>query len=434
MSTNGHILIIMTRLPRPGQTKTRLEPALGPDGAAKLQKTLTRRLLARARRLTLGAGVEIQISHTGGTAADMSAWLGDDLVYHQQRGEGLGARMAGAFEHAFGRGARRVVMVGCDCPQVDEKLLEQAFSLLELNDLVLGPATDGGYYLIGLSRPAPDLFNGPAWGTESVFDQTLCIAAGLGLSHETVDRLSDIDRPEDLTLWRELALRDAEKISVIIPALNEAENIDRTIRSAIDEAFEVIVADGGSGDETTALARQAGALAMDALKGRARQMNAGARLAKGGVLLFLHADTLLRPGWAAEVRCILADERNAAGAFSFKLDADSPWLRLTEWGVARRCEYGQMPYGDQGLFLRADDFWDAGGYPDQPIMEDWELIKAMQRRGRIAISPLEAVTSARRWQRGGGIRVWVMNQVVVGAYYLGVNRYRLRNWYDKITK
>ena len=404
MSKDKQRLIIMTRLPRPGQTKTRLEPALGPDGAAKLHKALTQRLLARARRLALGAGVEIQISHSGGTATEMAAWLGGGLVYHRQQGEGLGARMAGAFEYAFAQGAGRVVMVGCDCPQVDDDLLERAFSLLERNNLVLGPATDGGYYLIGLSRPAPELFQGPAWGTERVFEQTLGTAADLGLSHETVDRLSDIDRPEDLALWRELARQDAENISVVIPALNEAANIGRTIGSAIDEAFEVIVADGGSRDETMALARQAGALVMDAPKGRARQMNAGARLAKGGALLFLHADTLLRPGWAGEVRRILAHERNAAGAFSFKLDADGPWLRLTERGVAWRCKYTQMPYGDQGLFLRTDDFWDTDGYPDQPIMEDWELIKAMQKRGRIALSPLEAVTSARRWQRGGGLR------------------------------
>lgn len=434
MSQNNQRLIIMTRLPKPGQTKTRLEPALGPVGAATLHKILTQRLLAKARRIPLSTKADIEIRFTGGTAADMASWLGDDLTYCRQQGEGLGSRMAGAFEQAFSGGARRVVMVGCDCPEVDEELLERAFSLLGTNDLVLGPALDGGYYLIGLSRPAPELFDGPVWGTDLVLSQTTAIAHRLGLRHETLFQLSDIDRPEDLPVWKQLAKRDADRISVIIPALNEADNIAKTVASVIDEAYEVIVADGGSGDDTAALARQAGAMVLETPKGRARQMNTAARLAKGGALLFLHADTLLQPGWAGEIRRILAMGDVSAGAFTFKLDADGRWLRVTEWGVARRCKYAQMPYGDQGLFMRTDDFREIGGYPEQPIMEDWELVKTMQDRGRIVISPLEAVTSARRWQNGGGIRVWIMNQVVVGAYYLGVNRHRLRNWYDKITK
>lgn len=432
MTINKQYLIIMTRLPEPGRTKTRLEPTLGPDGAANLHDIMTQRLLALARHL--GGEAALEVHHSGGDSGQMAAWLGGDLNYVTQCGKDLGQRMANAFEHAFTQGARRVVLIGCDCPGVDEDLLRRAFTALDGHDLVLGPAQDGGYYLIGLKIPAPELFNGPDWGTDQVFGRTIAIADGLGLSTAHVDRLADIDRPEDLAIWEDRLRQDAERVSVVIPALNEAANIAKTVQSAIDEAFEVIVADGGSSDQTAAVARAAGAVVINTPKGRARQMNAGARWARGGALLFLHADTLLQPGWATEVRRILADRCNSAGAFTFRLDDDGTWLRITEWGVARRCKYGRMPYGDQGLFARTADFRRIGGYPDQPIMEDWELVRAMQKRGRIDISPLAAITSARRWQSGGGIRVWLMNQVVVAAYHLGVDRARLRNWYDKITK
>ncbi|MBU1274697.1 MAG: TIGR04283 family arsenosugar biosynthesis glycosyltransferase [Proteobacteria bacterium] len=221
-------------------------------------------------------------------------------------------------------------------------------------------------------------------------------------------------------------------ISVVIPTLDEEAGIASCVARVGDApGVEVIVADGGSGDATVAIAKEAGARVIAAPRGRARQMNAGAATARGGILLFLHADTLLPPGWDQQVRQVLERPGAVAGAFSFRLDQRSAALRFIELAVAWRCRLAGMPYGDQGLFLRRHDFMAVGGYPDLPIMEDCELVRRLKKRGRIIVSPAPAITSARRWMRKGVISTTALNYLVVSAFYLGCPPALLRRLYDR---
>lgn len=218
-------------------------------------------------------------------------------------------------------------------------------------------------------------------------------------------------------------------ISVVIPALDEAEHMANTIESAAADAKEVIVVDGGSSDETVAVAGAAGARVISAEANRARQMNAGAAVAVSDVLLFLHADTRLPTEYGAAVERTLYSRGVAAGAFSLTIAGAGAKYRLVEAVVDLRCRLSQLPYGDQAIFVRAKTFADAGGFAYMPIMEDYEFVRRLRRSGRIVILPQKVVTSSRRWQRLGVVRTAVLNFFIIIAHHMGVAPERLAGWY-----
>uniref|UniRef100_A0ACD5GUA8 TIGR04282 family arsenosugar biosynthesis glycosyltransferase n=1 Tax=Desertifilum tharense IPPAS B-1220 TaxID=1781255 RepID=A0ACD5GUA8_9CYAN len=193
-------LIIFTRFPEPGKTKTRLIPALGALGAAQLHRQLAEQMLAQAKSLSAILPISLEVCFTGGSLTQMQQWLGGDLTYCVQGTGDLGARMSQAFQRSFEAGMKRVAIAGTDCPHLEVSVLAQAFEQLEQHDLVLGTAKDGGYYLIGLQRLYPELLVGIDWGTSRVFEQTAAIAQRLNLSRASLPELADIDRPEDLGL------------------------------------------------------------------------------------------------------------------------------------------------------------------------------------------------------------------------------------------
>jgi rSAM/selenodomain-associated transferase 1 len=131
----------------------------------------------------------------------MSQWLGDDLFFVRQADGDLGRRMHQAFSENCGTERGSGVIMGTDCPDLSATVLWRAFDFLQRNDLVIGPADDGGYYLIGLRSPCSTLFDGISWGTDEVFDHTIARATALGLSFTRLETLHDIDRPEDLMRW-----------------------------------------------------------------------------------------------------------------------------------------------------------------------------------------------------------------------------------------
>ncbi|WP_028586019.1 TIGR04282 family arsenosugar biosynthesis glycosyltransferase [Desulfogranum mediterraneum] len=200
---NRQGLIIFSRFPAPGSTKTRLIPCLGAKGAARLQQRLSELVVKRARLLSRRLELEIMVYYTGAGLAEMIRWLGPDLHYHEQQGRDLGERMRQAFREALDQGMEQVVLIGCDIPGLNEQILEKAFAALERNDTVLGPAMDGGYYLIGIKRDrAPELlsplFSGINWSTSRVYLSTVAILEAHQASFTTLPTLQDIDRPEDL--------------------------------------------------------------------------------------------------------------------------------------------------------------------------------------------------------------------------------------------
>lgn len=197
-SADRECLIVFTRYPEPGKTKTRLIPALGERGAADFQRQMTQKAIAQARELHAERPISLEVHFNGGNLPLMQDWLGDDLAYRPQVEGDLGVKMASAFQRAFSQGKSGVVIIGSDCPDLDADLLLQSFQFLVRHDLVLGPATDGGYYLIGLRRFIPEIFNGISWSTAAVLRQTVEVAKSMQLAIAYLPTLTDIDRPEDL--------------------------------------------------------------------------------------------------------------------------------------------------------------------------------------------------------------------------------------------
>jgi len=226
------------------------------------------------------------------------------------------------------------------------------------------------------------------------------------------------------------------KIAVVIPALDEAEAIAEAVRSAVppqtgNAEIEVWVVDGGSRDGTGDLARAAGARVLDGVRGRARQLEGGFRASRGEVVLFLHADTRLPPGWAEAVRKVLSDPRVVGGAFRLRFRELGWRLRIIEVVVALRVRIFGLPYGDQAIFARRDVLEAVGGVPDVPLMEDLDLVQALKRRGVLARVALPATTSARRHLSDGVGRTLLRHTLALLAWRLGIERRRVAAWYAR---
>ncbi len=191
-------LILFTRYPEPGRTKTRLIPALGAQGAAALQRRMSEAIVSHMVQFASQSPVRPEIRYADGNQQAMADWFANDIPCLTQ-GEGdLGDRLHRAFAQAFSQGAGPVVVIGADCPGLTPALFAQAFAALGSHDLVLGPAMDGGYYLIGLKHPAPALFSEIPWGSGEVLTTTLKQAQTLALATHLLEPLADVDRPEDL--------------------------------------------------------------------------------------------------------------------------------------------------------------------------------------------------------------------------------------------
>jgi rSAM/selenodomain-associated transferase 2 len=218
-------------------------------------------------------------------------------------------------------------------------------------------------------------------------------------------------------------------ISIVIPVLNEAERISETIEMARESRdVEVIVADGGSTDDSPDLARRAGATVITAPRGRAAQMNAGAAAASGDVLLFLHADTRLPKNLSQSVTTALRDPRVVGGCFRLAFDRRGPLLRFFEW--CSRFESYFTTFGDQAYFVRRQIFWELGGYPLLPLMEDVALRRQLRRRGRFLKLRNVVVTSARRFAARGVLRQQALNAMLLIGFAFGVPAARLKQLYD----
>jgi uncharacterized protein len=189
-------LIIFTRYPELGKAKTRMIPVLGEKGAQELHRQLAENTLRKLAGLS--NFLSLIVYYQGGSEEKMVTWLGSHLSYRSQKGKDLGEKMQNAFTDGFAQGITAIAIIGTDCPEIGEKLILEAFEGLKTHDLVLGPAEDGGYYLIGLKQVFPELFQDIPWGTGDVFAETQKIAAKLALKIAYLRKLADIDRPEDL--------------------------------------------------------------------------------------------------------------------------------------------------------------------------------------------------------------------------------------------
>jgi rSAM/selenodomain-associated transferase 1 len=199
-------VLVFVRAPERGAVKTRLAAAIGDEAALRIYRRLAEHTLREAAALARD-GVQLRVHHTPAHAGDaVRAWLGAGPVYLPQAEGDLGARMEDAFARAFAAGAERVVIVGSDLPDVSAELLRRAFDRLDAHPAVLGPARDGGYYLLGLTRPVDGIFDGIAWSTPEVLAATLARFRAAGIQPAMLEELADVDEAGDLPEgWREAA-------------------------------------------------------------------------------------------------------------------------------------------------------------------------------------------------------------------------------------
>ena len=422
-------LIVFTRYPVPGRAKTRLIPALGSLEAARLQRRMTEQTIDTIRKFARSRDdLDLEVRFTDTTANKMRNWLGGAIRLTPQQGQDLGQRLAGAMADAFTEGCKRVVIIGTDCPSLSSQDLQEAFDALDSCEAVIGPSTDGGYWLIGTTGPF-DLFENIQWSTPTVFPRTMELADRAGLSVKLLCDKTDIDTAEDLQNLPDQLWANGPWLSIIVATLNEQDNIEACLKSAQVDKVELIVVDGESCDATAAIARQLGAEVISCRPGRAGQMNHAGRIARGEVLLFLHGDTILGEGFEAHIFDALSDRRVVAGAFKHKTDLNGPAMGVLDKLISFRSKYLKLPFGDQAIFVRREQFEAIGGYEDVPIAEDLLLIRKLSLHGLITTLPVEAVTSGRRWRKLGLFKTTLINQLIIAGCLLGVRAALLARLY-----
>jgi hypothetical protein len=446
------VLCVFAKTPLAGATKTRLAPALGEAGAAALARAF---LVDTWQKASALAAKRKDVALCLVLAGDPGALPPLDpapAIVEQGPGD-LGARLERALSRELGR-ASWVVAIGTDSPTLPVESIDRACTLLAAgSDAVIGPCLDGGFYLLGLRRCPAGLLAEVPWSSASTYVATERRLREAGLRLERLETWYDVDEPADLDRLRKdlvqmggvvapatarLLEKSQPELSIVVPVLDEGARIGMRLRELaplVDAGrAEVIVVDGGSSDRTLEIAEGfTGVRVLRARRGRAAQMNAGARAASGRVLLFLHADVALPADALDWVRRALDTPATVAGAFRTWTIADDGsgrralWLHLADL----RSRYSGLPYGDQALFVRRDTFFDVGGFPELLLMEDLELARRLRKRGKIRIVPATVRVSGRRFL-AHPLRDTLLINVFPLLYRLGVPASRLAKLYHHV--
>ena len=430
-------LIIFSKYPEPGKSKTRLIKALGNEKSSYIHKLLAERTFKIALNVKSLLNIDIEIHYSGGNASLWKKWLNNSIKIKAQIKGDLGQKMSFSFKNAFEKGFEKVVLIGTDCPPLCETDLVESFNRLNNNNLVLGPAVDGGYYLIGLTKFNSILFNNIKWGKSDVLNKTLSNAKKKWIKYSLLRLLFDIDRPEDLVFIKDFLYQNGLStnipiISIIIPTFNEEKIIENTLKKLpFSQYIEIIIADGGSTDKTITIAKSLGVKVINCGKGRANQMNMGAEKAKGEILLFLHCDTYLPFYFEKDIVFCLSSSKVSGGAFQLGISGHNFGLRIIELLANFRSKKLTSPYGDQCIFMKSETFKKIGGYDNIPIFEDVKIIDSLKKIGKVVTLDNYAITSDRRWKYNGVLRTTIINQLMLVGYYSGISLDNLASFYKR---
>ncbi|XP_014677751.1 PREDICTED: uncharacterized protein LOC106817586 isoform X2 [Priapulus caudatus] len=477
-------VVIFGRYPQPGRSKTRLTPLLGEAGAAKAQLVMTNQLLEKLLPMQTQAkpmeGYQcefaVEMHYSSGSRKGMANWLAaykhryPGFSWRVQEGSDLGDRMQKSFWTMFKHGFTIVIIIGSDIPGLNLIHINDAVEkLLPGNtNMVVGPAKDGGYYLVGLHRSAiPQLdsaFKGIDWGSEYVYNQQMQLARSVGLKVKPLTTvLEDVDVPSDMAVFERYTHVSPKQLvsptwTIVVPMRNEVHHVKAVVQNVVKNArclsnITLVFSDDGSTDGSTVQVEKMQQLygcqltiklvTSEARRGRGPVLNAGAADADTDCLLFLHCDSRLPRHFDDHARDALSVPGAAAGAFLFATDSvHDPearskvtslfaWsMRVLEWGANVRSKYFEMPYGDQGLFMSRRVFERVAGFPPVPLMEDVALVSRVKRLGHMQLASCDpCVSSSRRWLTHGVLKVTLLSQFILAAYMVGVDPRRLAQWY-----
>ena len=445
--TNIKTIILFTRIPVAGKTKTRLSPFLTLDECVNLHYSF----MADELEAISSIADRVDVCYfedeeaTDDDKDEFRSFLNDEISIpfctFPQRGTDIFDRMKNAFSDSWAFGAPgRKVLVGCDVPCIDADLISCAFRSLLESDVVIGPTDDGGYCYVGLNELKSCVFHVKDEGQKTVLDDTLKQCGKETLNVALGKEEKDVDVPADFyELWKkreflssnsltkvfldnfdtsrfELAGLCGSVVSVIVPIYNEISTISTFLERVgpIAEKAEIIFADGGSSDGTVGYLQEnlpINARLIRTEKGRAKQMNEAARLAKGDILMFLHCDCRPPKSLVEQVRKTL--KKANWGCFGVKFDDSDPLMKICQIISNNRIYDRKVVFGDQGIFIKKDLFFEIGSFPDLPIMEDYQLSLTLKQRGeKIGVAKGLIETSSRRYHEGGKLKVmWQMNRL-----------------------
>lgn len=403
-------VIVFTRVPVPGRTKTRMMPYFSPVECARLHENFLKDIAQECEKVN--ADIFVCYTPQRGKAYLKTIFKGV-ADYIPQMGAGLGERMYQAIGYVLGKGYDSCVLIGTDIPELKASDLEYALRLLDVNDVVFGPTVDEGYYLVGMKRPIREAFEKKTYGTGNVLEQTVVPLKEMGLTVGYVRRLQDMDDREDITCYRSRMrvqkslqktytgryLLKKQKISVIVPVYNEETTIEKLQEQLLplQKNCEIIFVDGGSTDATISMIDPSFKI-LRSPKGRANQMNLGARESKGDILFFLHSDSELPKKPLEEIREVMKDYE--AGCFGIAFHSRQFFMWTCRVISNHRIKDRKVMFGDQGIFITRELFFEAGMFPNLPIMEDYQFSLTLKEMGvKLGIARHRIYTSDRRFPK-----------------------------------
>ncbi len=417
-------LILFSRLAIAGQAKSRLFSYMGEEPAATLQQCF----IDGAGKEFATFPADVFVFYTGNEGkteaskatyknakTDLEHCFSYAKAFELQSEGGLANKMQNAFNHAFAQGYERVVLVGTDIPELRQNDVRLALQLLCEKDVVFGTTEDGGYYLVGFAKQMQehigDVFAIEQYGNANVMQATLenCknFNVGFVLPKQDVDTKQDIQHflykmREDKRLRKNKAcsfLAAQAKISIIVPMYNEQSTIEALLvqLAPLQTECEIILVDGGSTDATLSLIPESFTV-LHSPKGRAKQMNLGAQQATGDILFFLHSDSVLPKNPLQAIRKVM--QKHHAGCFGIAFKCWHPFLLVCRIVSNMRVFDRKVMFGDQGIFIDRNLFMKVGGFPELPIMEDYQFSLQLKDRGiRLGMATRRIYTSARRFPK-----------------------------------
>ena len=429
------LLILFAKTPTAGQVKTRIGAEAGFEQAAKIYETMLETIL-----LASGGDGRWQRLVALTPESDAAWFTGRNLPFIRQQGQTIGERMGNALSEGFRQGAAQVMVIGSDIPELGEAEIAAAFSRLDTEPAVVGPSIDGGFYLFAATRQVGQqavrvLQADIPWSTPQVLASVHSLCRQQSLPLFPLPPKRDIDSYEDWIDYQAAIAAPEIAVSIIVPTLNEELYLADCLRSLEHPCCERIVVDGGSSDDTLQIAKQAGVRTLRCpVANRGRQLNAGAAVARGKILLFFHADSRMPAGGIASMLSAMQEPRLIGGGFDLGFFPPEPFYRFLAFGANLFCRMTRMIFGDCGMFLRSDRFWQLGGFPETAIMEDAALSTSMRRAGKIAILPEVVETSARKYANETKLQAMYRTMWAYAAYRLGVSPETIKAGYYRMGK